>query len=110
MEEKDGVKKLSKDERETILLFNEADDYWEIFTAVAKHMRKFDKLKYECTHTEYYENGEIYGKYYKIPKSAVAFRDYMRKREYSEEFKQAARDRLKAARERKAQDENKSGD
>lgn len=107
MEEKDGVQKLTRDERETILIYNEAAGYWEIFTAVAKHIRKFDKLKYECTRTEYYENGEVYGKYYKVPKNAIAFRDYQRKREYSEEFLQAASERLKAAREKKTETDTK---
>ena len=96
MEEKDGVQKLARDERETILIYNEATGYWEIFTAVAKHMRKFDKLKYECTRTEYYENGEVYAKYYKIPPNAITFRDPTKKREISEESRKAAAERLKA--------------
>ena len=96
MEEKDGVQKLSKDERETVLIYNEADGYWEIFTAVAKHMRKFDRLKYECTRTEYYENGEVYAKFYKVPPNAISFRDPTKKREISEESRKAAAERLKA--------------
>ena len=96
MEEKDGVQKLSRDERETILIYNEAAGYWEIFTAVAKHIRKFDRLKYECTRTEYYENGEVYGKYYKVPSNAISFRDPTKKREMTDEARKAAAERLRA--------------
>ena len=96
MEEKDGVQKLSRDERETVLIYNEAAGYWEIFTAVAKHIRKFDRLKYECTRTEYYENGEVYGKFYKVLSNVISFRDPTKKRKMTDEERKAAAERLRA--------------
>ena len=100
MEEKDGVQKLSKDERETALIYNEADGFWEIYTAVPKHIRRFDKLKYECVKTEFYENGEVFAKFYKVPAKAISFRDPNKKRELTEEQRQAAAERLRAMREK----------
>ena len=64
-------------------------------------MRKFDKLKYECTRTEYYENGEVYAKFYKVPPNAISFRDPTKKREISEESRKAAAERLKALHQKK---------
>ena len=100
MEEKDGIQKLSRDERETALIYNEADGFWEIYTAVPKHIRRFDKLKFNCVKTEFYENGEVFAKFYKVPAKAISFRDPNKKRELSEEQRQAAAERLKAMREK----------
>ena len=89
--------KLSKDERETLLNYCEADGYWEIDTSVAVHMRKFDKLGYECTGTQYYPDGTIQAKTYKVPKHAISFRKPEKvKREMSDEQKAVMSERVKA--------------
>lgn len=88
-----GCYRLTSDERETILNYNEADNCWEVYTAVRKHMNKFDKLGWECTNIEYYPDGEISGKFYKVPNRAIAFRSPVKK-ELTEEQKKAAIERL----------------
>lgn len=70
----DNIQKLARDERETAVTYNEADGFWEIYTAVQKHIRKFDKLGYECIKVERYEDGEIMAKFYKVPCHAISFR------------------------------------
>lgn len=92
----DSTQRLARDERETAVTYNEADGYWEIYTAVKMHMNKFEKLGYECTHVERYEDGEIMAKFYKVPRYAVSFRSPEKiKREMTDEQREAARERLK---------------
>lgn len=88
-----GCYRLAIDERETILSYNEADNFWEVYTAVRKHMNKFEKLGWECTNIEYYPDGEVFGKFYKVPNRAISFRSPV-KREVTEEQRQAARERF----------------
>lgn len=92
------VQRLTKDERETILSYNEADGYWTIYSAVQPHIRKFDKLNYPITDIDYYPDGEVAGKFYQVPKNAISFKDPTKKRNISEEQKQALRERALAAR------------
>ena len=92
------IQRLTKDERETILVYNEADGYWTIYSAVQPHIRKFDKLNYPITDIDYYPDGEVAGKFYQVPKNAISFKDPTKKRNISEEQKQALRERALAAR------------
>lgn len=88
------IQRLTKDERETILSYNEADGHWTIYSAVQPHIRKFDKLNYPITDIDYYSDGEVAGKFYQVPKNAISFKS-PKKREYSEEQKQEMIQRLK---------------
>ena len=86
--------KLTKEERETVIVFNEADNKFIIETSIAVHMRKFDRLGYECTKKQYYSDGTVMSKEYKVPKFAITFRK-PEKRKVSEEQRQKAADRFK---------------
>ena len=88
------VQRLTKEERETACVYNEADGYWTIYSAVQSHIRKFDKLNYPITDIDYYPDGEVAGKFYQAPKNAISFKS-PKKREYSEEQKQEMIQRLK---------------
>lgn len=88
------IQRLTKDERETACVYNEADGYWTIYSAVQSHIRKFDKLNYPITDIDYYPDGEVAGKFYQVPKNAISFKS-PKKREYSEEQKQEMIQRLK---------------
>jgi hypothetical protein len=92
------VQHLTKEERETACVYNEADGYWTIYSAVQPHIRKFDKLNYSVTNIDYYPDGEVAGKFYQVPKNAISFKDPTKKRNISEEQKQALRERALAAR------------
>lgn len=92
------IQRLTKEERETACVYNEADGYWTIYSAVQSHIRKFDKLNYPVTDIDYYPDGEIAGKFYQVPKNAISFKDPTKKRNISEEQKQALRERALAAR------------
>lgn len=90
----DYIQKLARDERETAVTYNEADGFWEIYTAVQKHIRKFDKLGYECTRVEHYEDGEIMAKFYKVPQHAISFRS-PEKKQYTDEQRKEMGQRLR---------------
>lgn len=89
------VQRLRKEERETAVVFNEATGYWEIYSAIPHHIRKFDKLNYEVTFVDYYEDGVVAGKFYKVPKNAITFRDISKKTEISEEERMRRSERAK---------------
>lgn len=91
------VQRLTKEERETACIYNEADGYWMIYTGVQSHIRKFDKLNYPITNIDYYPDGEVAGKFYQVPKNAISFKS-PKKKNISEEQKQALRERALAAR------------
>ena len=83
-----GCYRLAIDERETILSY--------VYTAVRKHMNKFEKLGWECTKVEYYPDGEVFGKFYKVPNCAISFRSpEKRKVNLTEEQREALRERMR---------------
>ena len=94
-EEDSKVQRLRKEERETAVVFNEAAGYWEIYSAIPHHIRKFDKLNYEVTFVDYYEDGVVAGKFYKVPKNTITFRDISKKTEISEEERTRRSERAK---------------
>lgn len=96
-----NVQRLTKEERETILRYNEADGYWEVYTAVQAHIKKCDSHGYELTDVDYYEDGTVAGKFYKVPKNAIGFKTPNRKRNLTDEQRIAMAERLKTAREKK---------
>lgn len=96
------VQKLARDERETACVYNEADGYWTVYTAVKKHMNKFDKLGWECTDVEYYPDGEVMSKSYKVPTCAISFRSpEKKKRNLTEEQRREIAERLRTAQKSK---------
>lgn len=93
---KDDEQRFKKDERETILSYNEADGFWNIYSAVQHHIRKFDKLGYEVTDVDSYQDGTVAAKFYKVPKNAISFRSPVKAtRVMSEEQKREFTERMK---------------
>lgn len=73
MQQNKDIQRLAKDERETAVVYNESDGFWTIYTAVKMHMNRFDKLGYEVTDVDRYPDGEIAGKFYKVPRHVIHF-------------------------------------
>lgn len=92
------MEKLTRAERETLINFCEADGEYIIETSIAAHIRKFDKLKYNCTREQLYDDGSVMCKEYRVPKRAVSFRK-PEKPALSDEQKAKASANLKAIRE-----------
>ena len=90
--------KLHNDERETILLFNQADGYWDVSTSVLADMNKFRKLGWELI----IDNG--YELTFRVPRNAITFRNIMKlkdKKPQTDEQKRANAERMKAMREKR---------
>ena len=103
----DGFRKLTKEERETIVNYSELDGKWYIDSSVSAHIKKLDKLGYKCVNTQYYPDGTVEAKQYECPKFAVSFRKPEKvKREMSEEQKLAMSERVKAMHEAKRKNKN----
>lgn len=92
------MEKLTKCERETLINLCEADDAYLIETSIAAHIRKFDKLGYNCTREQFYDDGTVMCKEYRVPKRAISFRK-PEKPVLTDEQRAKAGDRLKAFRE-----------
>ncbi len=85
--------KLTRAERETIIIYNELDDAYIIDSSVQKHIRRFDKLGYECTDTQLYDDGTMCSKSYRVPVRAISFRS-PEKRELTDEQREKLRERM----------------
>lgn len=91
--------KLTAEERETNLTFNESDGFWMITTDVQKHMTKLEKLGYEPVKTVYYPDGSVETKEYKLPAWGISFRSPEKRVSHmTDEQKEAARERMKQLR------------
>ena len=86
--------KLAKDEREIILMFNEAEGVWYADTSIPKYWRRLENKNWICTNTQYYKDGTVCSKTFKGSKKGVSIVDPFKKREVSEEQKEAARQRF----------------
>ena len=52
-------------------------------------------MNYEVTSVDYYEDGVVAGKFYKVPKNTITFRDISKKTEISEEERMRRSERAK---------------
>jgi len=92
--------KLTKDERETILLYSESDNCWVADSSVAKNIRKFEKQGWECTGKQYYPDGTLMAAQFKAPYHAINIRPFEKiKREMSDEQRQVMSERMKKMQE-----------
>lgn len=91
----EGVsEKLSKEEREIVLIYNEAEGCWIAETSIPKYWRKLENKNWICTSTQYYKDGTICSKTFKGSKKGVSITDPFKVREVSEENRQKARERF----------------
>jgi hypothetical protein len=93
--------KLQKDEREIVLIFNEGEGCWVAETSIPKYWRKLENKNWVCTKTVYYDDGTVCSKIFKGGKKGVSITDPFKKREVSEEQREAARQRFKEVRKNK---------
>ena len=88
------LEKLSKEEREIVLIFNEAEGVWQAETSIPKFWRKLENKNWTCTSTQYYKDGTVCSKTFVGSKKGVSITDPFRVREVSEENRQKARERF----------------
>ena len=87
--------RLSKEEREFFLNYNEADEVWVAESSIPKFWRKLEKKNWTCTGTTYYPDGQICSKTFTSGnKKGVSITDPTAVRHVSEENKEKARQRF----------------
>lgn len=90
---------LTSIERETVIVTNDEEKYWEVYTCQTKMINKLQKLGIEPYKTDILD-GEIVGKYYKVPLENIKIG---KKREVNltDDQRQEIAERMKKARESK---------
>lgn len=88
------TEKLTRDDREINLVYNEAEGVWYADTSIPKFWRKLEKKNWICVKTQYYKDGTICSKSFKGSKKGVTFTDPFKTREISDEQRQKIRDRF----------------
>ena len=86
--------KLSRDERECVLLYNEEEGLWYAESSIPKFWRRLEKKNWICTKTIYYDDGTVCSKQFKGSKKGVTIGDPFKKRELTDEQRQAIKDRF----------------
>lgn len=76
--------RLSMEERETVIVYDNIDKQWHADTTLPKHINKFKKQGWTQT-TEYvYEDGTICGGSFVAPAKGITIRDPNKKRVMNE--------------------------
>lgn len=84
---------LSPEEKETHICTSSADEEWSIYTCQSRMIKKLDKMGLVVYQEDIIE-GEVIGKYYKIPLDYLSIR-VKKKREMTEEQREELRQRAK---------------
>jgi hypothetical protein len=87
---------LTRAERETVINFNEEENFATIYTASQPMINKCIKAGYEKI-KEYVNSGEVIAMTFKLPKGFVSLRT--KKREYSQETREKMVNRMKRTNE-----------
>lgn len=90
--------KLTREERETVLIYNEAEGKWLACTGIAAHQRRFERCGWKLVEDLGYEKG------YEAPRNALTFRNFKKMLEK----KPMTEGQKKILTERLAQNRNKN--
>ena len=90
-----STSKLTQAEREFYLNYNELDKVWVAESSIPKFWRKLEKKNWICINVQYYPDGTVCSKTFISNSSkGVSITDPTKKREITEEQKQAMRERM----------------
>ena len=76
--------KLSVEERETVIVYDNIDKKWHVDTTIPKHVNKFKKQGWEHIAEYIYEDGTVCGGAFEGSERAITIRDPNKKRVMSE--------------------------
>lgn len=76
--------RLSSEERETVLVYDNIDKVWRMDSTVPKHFNKAKKQGWTQTAEFIYEDGSVCGGTFEAPARAITIRDPNKKRVMSE--------------------------
>ena len=77
--------RLSTEERETVLVYDNIDKVWRMDSTVPKHFNKAKKQGWIQTAEFVYEDGTVCGGAFEAPAKAITIRDPNKKRVMSDE-------------------------
>lgn len=86
--------KLSKEEREIVLIFNEGEGVWIAESSVPKYWRRLEKKGWILDSVQYYPDGTVCAKTFHGSKKGVTISDPFSVRKMSDEQREAARNRF----------------
>ena len=94
--------RLTKEEREFFLNYDELNEVWVAETSIPKFWRRLEKKNWTCTGVQYYPDGQVCSKTFTSGNSkGVTITDPTKVRVMSEEDKEKARQRFLAMRNSK---------
>ena len=76
--------KLSNEERETVLVYDNTEKKWRVDTTLNKHVNKFKKQGWTQTVEYVYEDGSVCGGVFEGSEKAITIRNPNKKRVMSE--------------------------
>lgn len=76
--------RLSTEERETVVVYDNIDKKWHVDTTLAKHVNKFKKQGWTQIVEYVYEDGTVCGGAFVAPEKGIAIRNPNKKRVMSE--------------------------
>lgn len=71
--------KLSNDERETVIVYDNTDKKWHVDTTLAKHVNKFKKQGWTQIAEYVYDDGVVCGGAFEAPARAITIRNASKK-------------------------------
>lgn len=77
--------KLSNEERETVIVYDNVDKKWRADTTIAKHANKFKKQSWTQIAEYVYEDGVVCGGAFEGSERAITIRNPNKRREMSDE-------------------------
>ena len=103
--------KLTQEEREIYLNYNELDRVWNAETSIPKFWRKLEKQCWVCTGVTYYPDGTVCAKTFTSTNTkGVSITNPFKTRNMTEEQKEAARQRFKQYHDSKNDDIDDRGE
>lgn len=73
------ITRLSTDEKESVLVYDYADNVWYAETVISKHLNKWKKQGWKQTVEYVYDDGSVCGGAFIVPERAVSFRNAEKK-------------------------------
>lgn len=77
--------KLTNEEKETVIIYDNIDKKWRVDTTITKHVNKFKKQGWTQTAEYVYEDGTVCGGAFEGSAKAITIRDPNKKRVMTDE-------------------------
>ena len=79
--------RLSTEERESVMVYDNVDKVWRTDTTLPKHLNKWKKQGWKQTAEFVYDDGSVCGGAFIVPERAVSFRNVEKKQMSEKQMK-----------------------